>query len=154
MRGRTSLVLLLGLLLASSPGFGGRLELLADLDGARSQVIYVGTYLRDRMVAQSLLSLLNRGGKVYLYVYPPAFEDRKSYFLSLYWAGAQVYLTSFPRYYLLIDGQILYAGPSLEKLEKVQGEKAKGYLRELESILQRAAPLRESPVDFLWHWLR
>ena len=77
---------------------------------ARAEVVYMGSYLRNRAHAETLRLLLNQGGVVKLYTSSYTYLDGGSYFLGLYLAGAELYLGAVPQYFLRVDDRWTYAG--------------------------------------------
>lgn len=107
---------------------------------ARGEVIYMGSYLRNRAHAEAMRLLLNQGGVVKLYTSSYTYLDSGSYFLGLYLAGAELYLGAVPQYFLRVDGKWTYAGKNESDLSETPTTPA-----QIAEAMKTAIPFTYSP---------
>lgn len=131
-------------------------DALAAVESAQTEVLWAGSYLREPLMADALRRKVVQGVRVWLVTSPYTYLDESSYFLSLYLAGAELYL-GVPREYLLaVDGAVRFRGRGLgvpgNPIQKVEGEREARRL--LAEVLREAQPFGVSPERVALYLLR
>jgi len=123
---------------------------------ARQEIIWAGSYLRDPLLAEALRRKVLEGVNVYLLTSPYTYLDPQSYFLTLYLAGAHLYLGAPQKYVLVVDGVARLEGRGVG----VPGESVRAprspaaTLREVQEALAKAQRLTASPTEVVHELLR
>lgn len=152
-RALASLVLVLGMALAQSSS--SLEEVLKALEGA-SKAVYVGSYLRQRTLAEGLLKAHRRGANVLLITSGYTYLDRRSYFISLWFAGVPVFL-EVPDEYILDLGSRVFYGPGLGRggpIYEASEEERRSKQAKVAGLLRRARVFPYSPQEVVRLLLR
>lgn len=130
-------------------------EVTEALQSATANVVWVGSYLRTRPLAEALRQARAAGTPVILLTSGYTYLDGSSYFVSLYLAGCSLFL-GVPDEYMLDTGSRLFYGPGLgrggEIYEATGEERARKRARLLE-LLRGARIIPYTPERILKHWL-
>lgn len=142
------------------PGVGqemGVLEAAAAVRSANNVVVFVGSYLRQRLLAEALHAKAVSGGiSVGLVTSPHTYLDGRSYFVGLYLAGARLYLGRVEEYLLVVDRSTVFSGRGLGgtgEVRRLEGEEAERAIQLAERRLREAVPLAvpvENIVEYFW----
>uniref|UniRef100_A0A7C5VIP8 Uncharacterized protein n=1 Tax=Thermus caliditerrae TaxID=1330700 RepID=A0A7C5VIP8_9DEIN len=151
-------LLLLAFLLAPALAQGmALLEAAAAVRSANSLVVFVGSYLRQRVLAEALHGkATSKTASVALVTSPYTYLDGASYWLGLHLAGARLYLGRVEEYLLVVDRTVVFSGRGLGgtgEVRRLEGEEAEKALQLAEKRLREAVPLAVPPenlVEYFW----
>lgn len=127
------------------------------IQSANRDVLLMASYLRNQFVAEALLEVMRKGVRVRILSSPYTYLDANSYFLSLYLAGAQLWLGLPNEYLLVVDGRDVYTGRGLgligEPFMQVSADTASEKLRMVGAALGRSIPFTYSKFDIARYFL-
>lgn len=129
-------------------------EVTEALKSATS-VVWIGSYLRVRPLAEALRQVRVSGIPVMLVTSGYTYLDGSSYFVSLYLARCSL-LLGVPDEYMLDTGSRLFYGPGLGRggdIYEAVGEERSRKLARLQRILQAAQIMPYSPERILRYWM-
>jgi len=134
------------------------LDVVGAIEREPGQIVFVGSYLRHRMIAEALhAALTKRGLAVYILTSYHTYLDPNSYFIGLYLAGAKLFLGETRAYYLIAGNQV-FTGRGLgvkgEAIMKLEGDRA---LKEADAAVkafERAQPLSVDARAIVLHYLQ
>lgn len=148
----------LGWLLLLGLAFAQEARPVAAISDARREVVVVASYLRDKAVAEALRQAITQGVRVELVTSPYTYLDGSSYFLSLYLAGARVWLGYPSDYLLFVDGSRVYRGKGLTQagggLVEVSAEELPAMEAKLRQAKQVGQPLLASPSQIVQYLIK
>lgn len=152
MRWLFILVMLVGAARAQS---GVSLVEVTEALRSATSVVWVGSYLRVRPLAEALRQAQVSGPPVMLVTSGYTYLDGSSYFVSLYLARVSL-LLGVPDEYMLDTGSRLFYGPGLGRggdIYEAVGEERDRKRARLQQILQAAQVVPYTPERILRYWM-
>ena len=120
-----------------------------------TNVVWVGSYLRSRPLAEALRQARVAGTPVILVTSGYTYLDGSSYFISLYLARCSLFL-GVPDEYILDTGNRLFYGPGLGRggeIYEAVGEEGTRKRTHLLELLRGAQIMPYTPERILRYWL-